>query len=298
MTEPDLSWLASAEGRKEVLSPANQLRDSFATTLYSCAGPGQLVMESIAHGLGIPLTSPKNFNVNKTAIMWGILRGSGDVLKSCWKHKQHFWFVDHAYFLRGHSGYGSGPGRKNRDQFYRVVKNAMQHTTVVPRPPDRWENLCRIGGAERLRIDPWQKNGKHIVITPPSVFFQDFFGLKHWLQNTVDELKKYSDRPIVIREKPEELRYQDWANKPLYEDLKNAWALVTWRSNTAVEAALLGIPVFTDAETGAAPIGLQDLSKIESPVYPEREPWCWSLAYGQFSRKELLTGAWVDIANS
>lgn len=294
----DLSWLATPEAQSEIMSPKANLRDNNATAIYSCAGPGQLVVEAVSHGLGIPLTPPKEYDLNKTAVMWGILRGSGDVLRKSQKYKQTYYFCDHAYFLRGHSGTGSGPGRKNREQHYRIVKNAMQLCEIQNRPSDRWETLCRLGGSERLRIDPWQKNGRHIVITPPSEFFSEFFALKHWLHNTVEEIKKHTDRPIVIRQKPEELRYQDYANRPLYEDLKDAWALVTWRSNTAVEAALLGIPVFCDAETAAAPIGLQDLSKVESPVYPDREPWCWSLAYGQYSRKELLTGEWVEIANS
>lgn len=296
MSDEDFSWLANPEVQNALLTTKDKMFDPLGTAVYSCAGPGQLVIEAVAHGLGLPITAPKDYNVNKQAIMWGILRGSGDVLNKCIKYKQDYWFCDHAYFLRGHSGTGTGPGRKNRTQYYRIVHNAMQHTKILNRPPDRWEALCKAGGAERLRIDPWQKNGKHIVVTPPSVFFENFFALKHWLQTTVDELKKHTDREIRIRQKPDELRYQDHANRPLAQDLANAHALVTWRSNTAVEAALLGIPVFCDAETAAAPIGLQDLSKIESPVYPDREPWCWSLAYGQFSRSELLTGKWVEIA--
>src|SRR4051812_26744730 len=143
----DLSWLATPEAQEALQDPMASLFDPRATAVYSCAGPGQLVIEAIMHGLKLPITSPKDFQLNKTAIIWGILRGSGVIMRSCEKHRNPFWFADHGYFLRGHSGYGPGPGRHNRLQFYRIVKNAMQHTTVEDRPSDRFEYLKRVGGA-------------------------------------------------------------------------------------------------------------------------------------------------------
>jgi hypothetical protein len=37
-------------------------------------------------------------------------------------------------------------------------------------------------------------------------------------------------------------------------------------------------------------LGLQDLSLIEQPVYPQREPILYSLAYNQFTPEEIASG--------
>jgi hypothetical protein len=37
-------------------------------------------------------------------------------------------------------------------------------------------------------------------------------------------------------------------------------------------------------------VGQTDLSKVEKPVYPDREPWLRALSYSQFSEQELVDG--------
>jgi hypothetical protein len=51
-----------------------------------------------------------------------------------------------------------------------------------------------------------------------------------------------------------------------------------------------GCPVFVDQLSAAALVGQTDFSKIETPVYPERQAWLNSLAYCQFNEKELIDG--------
>jgi len=68
---------------------------------------------------------------------------------------------------------------------------------------------------------------------------------------------------------------------------------VTHSSNVAIEAVCLGTPVFVSPSSAAAPVGRTDLSAIEDPVYPDRQPWLAHLAYNQFSYDEILEGdAW------
>ena len=80
---------------------------------------------------------------------------------------------------------------------------------------------------------------------------------------------------------------------PLAEALSTAHALVTHSSNVAIEAVCLGTPVFVSPASAAAPVGLTDLECVESPVYPDRDPWLAHLAYNQFSFGEIGNGqAW------
>jgi hypothetical protein len=66
---------------------------------------------------------------------------------------------------------------------------------------------------------------------------------------------------------------------------------VTYNSIAAAEAVSYGIPAFALAPTVAAPVVSNDLSKIETPYYPDSEfvyRWASSLAYGQYNLEELL----------
>ena len=76
--------------------------------------------------------------------------------------------------------------------------------------------------------------------------------------------------------------------------LKDVWAVVTFNSNAAVEAILSGVPTFALAPCSAAlPVANTDLSKIESPFFPNSDltqQWCRHLAYGQFHNTELANG--------
>jgi hypothetical protein len=66
---------------------------------------------------------------------------------------------------------------------------------------------------------------------------------------------------------------------------------VTHSSNTAVEAARLGIPVFVEPTSAAAPVGNLRLDNLESPAMPDnRRQWFSSLLMQQFSLAEMQAG--------
>ena len=52
----------------------------------------------------------------------------------------------------------------------------------------------------------------------------------------------------------------------------------------------MGCPVFVHPFSAAAVMGETDLSKIETPRYPERQAWLNSLAYNQWNEAELVDG--------
>lgn len=166
--------------------------------------------------------------------------------------------------------------------YYRWTINAFQMQTIRSVPKDRWLAL-------KTPTAPWNEGGKHIVVAVPSATYHAFHRTHDWEQKTVETLKRYTDRPLIIREK--------LCERPLADDLKGAHALVTHQSNAAVEAVIMGCPVFVDAGSAAALVGQTDLANIETPIYPDRKPWLWSLAYSQFSEDELVDGTlWRHLA--
>ncbi len=159
--------------------------------------------------------------------------------------------------------------------FYRWHFNSFQMQQIHEVPKDRWMQL-------KTPTAEWSKGGGHIVIAAPTETYSAFHGTWTWTEDTVARLKHLTDRPLRIREK--------LSKTPLAMDLQGAHALVSHQSNAAVEAVILGCPVFVDPGSAAALVGHTDLAQIETPIRPERKPWLWSLAYSQFNEKELVDG--------
>lgn len=196
------------------------------------------------------------------------------------KSGREFIYWDRGYAVRIFATWLPRPAKGSG--YYRWTRNAFQMREIRDVPKDRWKSL-------RVETHPWQRDGRHIVIAKPSSTYDAFHRTERWLDETLDALRKHTDRPIVIREKLSET--------PLFEELKGAHCLVTHQSNAAIESVIFGCPVFVDPGSAAALVGLTDLSKIETPVYTERKPWLWSLAYSQYSEDEIMSGEmWKMIA--
>jgi hypothetical protein len=185
-----------------------------------------------------------------------------------------FIFWDRGYLRRVFAtwlpqGYNGG--------YYRWTINAPQMKEVREYSDDRWKALRLEGHVVR-----WRKGGREIVIADTGPDYWDLFADREWSARVAEELRRYTDRPIRIRPKESTI--------PLDRDLAGAFALVTHGSIAAVEAVVFGVPVFVDKQSAAAPMGLTDFTKIESPVYPDRDAWLRSLAYSQYNETELVDG--------
>jgi len=162
--------------------------------------------------------------------------------------------------------------------YYRWHVNAFQMQAIRDVAGDRWK-------AAETPAWPWARDGRHIVLAEPSATYQRFHAIEGWTGRTLAALKRLTDRPIVVRDK----EMQRFGRK-LHEDLRGAHCLVTHGSNAAVEAAIMGCPVFVDPSSAARLVGLTELAEIERPIYPDRGAWLNSLAYCQFNERELVDG--------
>lgn len=161
--------------------------------------------------------------------------------------------------------------------YYRWHLGSYQLTGVRDVPDDRWRAL-------RTELLPWRRGGRHIVIAAPTRTYCRFHRCENWIADTIDALARVTDRQLVIRDK------EQYKRRPIQMDIEGAHALVTHGSNAAVEAAILGCPVFVHPDSAAALVGQTKLKAIESPVYPDRDGWVRSLAYSQFNERELVDG--------
>jgi hypothetical protein len=174
-----------------------------------------------------------------------------------------FWFGDHGFFGRG--------------RFYRCAKNARMFLgTSGDDNPRRFR-------AFRIPVREWRRRGSYIVLCPNSPAFLARHGAADWTERTVERLKAFTDRPIRIRQKRD--------RRPLSHDLIDAWAVVTFASNAAVEAVLAGVPAFCTRPCAGLVMGCDDLSRIENPAMPNgREQWAARLASHQWTLDEMARG--------
>ncbi len=240
------------------------------TCFANHASPGNDLVFGFALGHGCRLAYAEDQPYDDTpgtSLVWGVLRGSDNVVRSAIDAGRSFIYCDHAYFGRGHL------------LNYRIVLNGHA-TTLLRRCPD--DRTAALG----VTLRPWRVQGRHVLVCPPTPYFMQAHGCPNWLDNTLSTLRRHTERPIIVRDKPKPGEQA----RTLEEDLQDCHALVTHSSNVAVEAAVYGVPVFVAPTCAAIGVGRSELAQIERPATPDRRLWLANLAYSQFSFDEILKG--------
>jgi hypothetical protein len=233
-------------------------------------------------------------DAEKVAFM-GFLRGGNLVYKWANRHGIDFYYIDRPYW--GES--------RSTPYWMRCTKNQHVKTFIDNRPDDRFKQTFK------NKILPYHKNGKHILIIPPSHSVALMFDAQSWLENTLKILKENTDRELVIREKPYNPKsYIDDAGRMIPGDKVTnpnkkgpdrpfEWdqvhAVVTFNSSITIKALTNGVPCFANFDNPCMPVCEQDFTKIETPKYEDPRPVFYSLAYGQFTQEEFRSGYAMEI---
>jgi hypothetical protein len=144
--------------------------------------------------------------------------------------------------------------------------------------------------------------GSKILLCPPSAKALSYWELdeKQWIENTIAEIKKHTDREIVVRMKQSrEVRATvDTIEKALSQDIH---CMVTFNSIAAVESLIYGKPVFTMGPNAAQNLANTDFSMIDDPMIPDLDQvyaLLRCLSYHQFTVEEMRSGyAWAILNN-
>jgi len=252
-------------------------------------------VESASKGMkDCELTSYKDVLDSKDCskvVFMGVLRGTHLVYKWAEKSKKDFYYIDRPYW---------GESRAT-PYWMRCVKNQHVKTFVDHRPDDRFKQQFKD------EIKPFHKNGKYVLVVPPSHAMAEMFGRQDWLDNTMKTLKENTDRELVVREKPynpeavidasgKMLPGKSANNQPPKPfEWDKVHAIVTFNSSISIKALSNGVPAFANFDNPCMPVCEQDFSKIETPRYEDPRPVFNSLAYGQFTQQEFRNGYYMEI---
>ena len=180
--------------------------------------------------------------------------------------------------------------------------------------PIRWQQLSKDCN---IQLEESKKHGNHILICAQrnKGWSMGKLGLDGWLVNTCQEIRKYSDRPIIVRLHPSDNQtnrrspqIQKMLNQltnvslstrqSIDEDLNNCWAVVNHNSSSIVGPLIKGYAAFiTDAEKSqCSEVSHTDFSLIETPIEFDRLKWLERICMFHWKFSEIEDGsAWRHI---
>jgi hypothetical protein len=188
-----------------------------------------------------------------------------------------------------------------------VFPNTGEYCDSNP-DPAQWNRIQQDMG---IRVRNWRSTGNHVLVCLQrnGGWSMGNTSVLDWAAETILELRKHTDRPIVVRPHPGDKRAREYIGNfpangplrnvvvsdptiPLTRDLKYCWAAVAHNSSPTVGAALEGVPVFvTDpVRSQCRDIANTDLSQIETPSMPDRTAWLHRISQFHWSHTDLVSG--------
>ena len=219
-----------------------------------------------------------NRNFLRPVAVFGMLRGTGQLVEECSRDGQDFYFFDHAYMF----GNKHSTSKITGDIIYRLTKNYYHIRDIKKLKAEDYKRIEKY--KEHVKLKPWKYDGDYILYIPPSEHVKKYFYFNnHWEEQTLKTIKKHTKKPIKIRTKEDKT--------PLEKDLENAYCTVSYQSTVVVQSIINGVPSFCANESMGVPVSLTDMTQIKDPLYtPEREYWIDSLLANQFTLEEIKSG--------
>lgn len=128
---------------------------------------------------------------------------------------------------------------------------------------------------------------------------------QRWVQDTVAEIKKYTDKKIIVRPHPRNLFnlkipgvYMQIPGKikNSYDDFDidyNHHCVVNYNSGPAVQAAIQGTPIICHESSLAYPVS-DEIKNIDNPVLKDRNKWFLELCHTEWFVDEIASGEPLD----
>ena len=185
-------------------------------------------------------------------------------------------------------------------------------------PPDRWEKMKKIWN---INYAPWQKSKPDdpilFVLQPQDNWSMNELDPIKWFNDVYKKIRPLTKRKFIVRPHPNHVaamenrinefpkdgvqvvigqKFFKGDEKKHYrfnyqEALNNCHAVVTHNSTACIDSCVRGVPTFVTSDLALAwPVANRDLSKIESPEYPERDQWVYDLGYKQWTEQEIKDG--------
>ena len=135
-----------------------------------------------------------------------------------------------------------------------------------------------------------------------------------WAFETITELKKHTDRKIIIRphkitkntkdehriiklkETFKDVIIKSFEDESLVNSLKNTWASVLYSTTAGLSSLIEGVPIFVTSPTSLLyKVSSGQLKDIEKPILQDRLPWLQEIAKQHWTQEEILNGTYWSL---
>ena len=235
-----------------------------------------------------------NDNTADVDVIWSVLfNGRMARNKTIWENKKPTIVLEVGGIKRG-TTWKVGLNGINRDAYFGEQDNDRTRA-------DSLGLVCK----------PWRSNGDFILICgqhDKSLQWQNMPPMSNWFLNIYDEIRKYTERPIVFRPHPRcRLDHIERGLKNVYRQepnhiantyddfdmgFDNVWATVSYSSNPGTHSCINGVPAFVSTHSLAYNISndIDFLFDIENPMMPERQQWLNDYAHTEYTIEEISQG--------
>lgn len=146
-------------------------------------------------------------------------------------------------------------------------------------------------------LKPWREEGEHVLLCGQVPWDASVQHTNHvrWLVETAAVLQMVTKRKIVFRPHPlaklAPISGCEYSERPLEEDLAKAHVVVTYNSNSGVDAIRAGVPAYAfDLGSMIYKVANKLWTDLERPKMPDREQWYSDLAHCQWLPSEMSEG--------
>lgn len=178
--------------------------------------------------------------------------------------------------------------------------------------PRRWQQISNDTG---IVLQDYKNKGKNILLCLQrnGGWSMGGYDVQDWVIDTVKKIRKYSDRPIVVRPHPGDKKAVEYLShrynriknlpnvrlsefgKPLEADLHKCWAVVNHNSSSIVGPIIQGHHAYiTDPiRSQCAEVSHDHFKDIEKPKEFDRQQWLERISMFHWNFNELRNGsAW------
>ena len=166
-----------------------------------------------------------------------------------------------------------------------------------------------------LHTNPWKNTGTYIVVCGQNErsIAWDQGSTSDWFTSIFQWIRKYTDMPIWFRPHP---RFRSKIKESKVNNvhisspkkignvdevdfsnvLENAYAVVNYNSNPAIESVLAGVPVYVSKSSLCWPVGKEIGSDLRIPAKPDRTQWLEQISYTEWFTEEIEKGVpWIRL---
>ncbi len=213
---------------------------------------------------------------NKTIATYGYRRGTGELIRKV----KNFYYIDHGYFKQSNRKFIKNKVHKiDLNGYFRIAYNDFWHNGQGNKNSDRFDKL-------KINLKKLNTKGEYIIVSEPVLEAQQYYKLNNWTQNTINELKKFTDRKLIIHNRRSEIKLEDLLIK--------AWAFVSDHSSAGLKAMIEGVPAYFTNNTLSKIGSIKDIEKHEINYNIFN-----NLAYEQWTIEEIRSGeAWNNLLES